>query len=256
LPRRPASVLQIPLSAIVRVRDDFTLIVRFSDDLVPFSDDVARIVPRPDVGCGGTLLHMGSPPDDSQEQARMRMEVLRSACQHSLERADRPPTVRPHGAPFEQRRSAERELIDEILTAARCIAGARDWSGQPVHRTDGVWRVLDTVAHSRYCLAIADLARSLRVRKQTAHALAHAAARARVIELVPNHQDKRILQLEVTPCGRAELAAARIGEHVWLATLLSGLGDHEMAATINIIRVIRQRLERDAKVMATKGDSP
>jgi len=110
--------------------------------------------------------------------------------------------------------------------------------------------VLATVASSPYCLAIADLGRALRVRKQTARELAHAAVRARVIELEPNPQDKRILQALLTPKGRAELAAAKIAENAWLATLLNGLGDHELKATLRVVRVIRQRLERDARELA------
>ena len=51
----------------------------------------------------------------------------------------------------------------------------------------------------------------------------------------------------VTPEGRRELAAARIAEQAWLATLLNGLGDHELKATVHVVRVIRQRLERDAR---------
>ncbi len=78
---------------------------------------------------------------------------------------------------YERQRNAESELIDEITVAAQRIAAARDSNGQPVFRTDGVWRVLTTVATSRYCLAIADLARALGVRKQVAHELAHAAER-------------------------------------------------------------------------------
>ena len=60
-------------------------------------------------------------------------------------------------------------------------------------------------------------------------------------------QDRRLLQVAVTPEGRRELAAARIAEQAWLATLLNGLGDHELKATVHMVRVIRQRLERDAR---------
>jgi len=107
--------------------------------------------------------------------------------------------------------------------------------------------VLVTVAESPYCLAIADVARAVGVRRQAAHRLVYEAVRAGVIELVPHPQDRRLLQVAVTPEGRRELAAARIAEHVWLTTLLSGLGDHELKATIHVVKVIRQRLERDAR---------
>jgi DNA-binding MarR family transcriptional regulator len=160
--------------------------------------------------------------------------------------------ARNRAAPFQRRRAAEHELIDEIADAARRIASARNLHGDPVFRTDGVYRVLSTVASSRYCLAIADLARALRVRKQVAHRLAHAAARAGVIELAPNPQDKRLLQALLTPRGRSALAAAKSAETLWLATLLNGLGDHELAATTQVVRVIRQRLERDARDLARR----
>ena len=190
---------------------------------------------------------MDPPPEEGNKLGAARLEALEKALKRSVMRTGRVETTRPRGAPLEHRHLAERDLIDEIASAAQRIAAARDRNGERVYRTDGIWRVLATVASSSYCLAIADLARALGVRKQTAHQLAHAAARARIIELAPNPQDKRILQALVTPRGRAALAAARTAESGWLAALLNGLGDHELKATLRVVRVIRQRLERDAR---------
>jgi DNA-binding MarR family transcriptional regulator len=170
---------------------------------------------------------------------------------------DAPTNARRRNPPFQRRRVAEQELIVEITNAARRVQEARDWNGEPVFRTDGVWRVLATVARSPYCLAIADLGRALGVRKQVAHELAHSAARAGVIELASNPQDKRILQALLTPRGRAAVRAAASSEALWLATLLNGLGDHEMAAATRVVRVVRQRLERDPRDLARrKANAP
>ena len=190
---------------------------------------------------------MHPPSDDDNKLGAARREALEKALKRSVVRIGLDETTRQRGAPLEQRSLAEHDLIYEITNAAQRITAARDRNGDRVYRTDGIWRVLATVASSPYCLAIADLARALGVRKQTAHQLAHAAARARVIELAPNPQDKRILQALVTPRGRAALAAARTGESGWLAALFNGLGDHELKATLRVVRVIRQRLERDAR---------
>ena len=194
---------------------------------------------------------MDPPSDDTRDPDKARRDALRKAITEALEgsvpHADGTEHTRRRGAPLVQRRLAEHDLIDEITTAAERIAAARDWNAEPVYRTDGVWRVLATVAKSHYCLAIADVARALRVRKQVAHQLAHEAVRARVIELVPHPQDKRLLQAVVTPQGRAALAAARTAAEIWLVTLLNGLGDHDLKATLRVVRVIRQRLERDAR---------
>jgi DNA-binding MarR family transcriptional regulator len=196
---------------------------------------------------------MAPPPPNVDESIAARVEALRQALKEVLDRsvectADLE-NNRPRGAPLEQRRLAEHDLIDEITISAQLIAAARDGNGEPIYRTDRAWRVLATVARSPYCLAIADIARALGVRKQTAHALAHAAARAGVIELAPNPHDKRILQALLTPRGRAALAAARSAETSRLATLLNGLGDHELKATMHVVRVVRQRLERDARAL-------
>jgi len=190
---------------------------------------------------------MGPPADDNDKRRVARMAALEKALEPFVTRVDATANARQRPTPFAQRRVAERDLIEEITNAAQKIGDARDWNGESVYRTDGVWRVLTTVAHSPYCLAIADLGRALRVRKQAARELAHAAQRAKVIELAPNPHDKRILQALVTPKGRAELAAAGSAENVWLATLLNGLGDHELKATVRVVRVIRQRLERAAR---------
>src|SRR5688572_31804157 len=125
---------------------------------------------------------MGPPQDDADKRSAARTEALRRALKTIGMRADELESARQRGAPLVQRRLAEHDLIDEITSAAARFADARDWNGEPVYRTDGIWRVLTTVARSPYCLAIADLARTLRVRKQVAHQLAHEAARARVIE--------------------------------------------------------------------------
>jgi DNA-binding MarR family transcriptional regulator len=202
---------------------------------------------------------MAPPMQDTSKRVEARAAALRKALEDSLTRKEgreghegqgRQASTPLRRAPLEQRRFAEHDLIGEITSTAQAIADARDWNGQPVCRVVGIWRVLATVASSQCCLAIADLGRALRVRKQTARELAHAAVRAGVIELAPNRDDKRILQLLLTPRGRAELAAARTAEEVWLALLLNGLGDHELAAVTRVVRVIRQRLERDARELA------
>jgi DNA-binding MarR family transcriptional regulator len=240
--------LHTPSAAVVTSGDDVAAIVPSWDELVFFRDDPARIVARVDDRCRGSVTHMDPPPDDAREGETARREALRkavkSALQHRGTRADGPENGRRRCAPLEQRRLAEHDLVDEITSAAQRIADARDWNADPVYRTDGIWRVLATVARSSHCLAIADLARALRLRRQAAHRLAHQAVRAGVIELVPNPQDKRLLQAFVTPQGRAKLAASRIAEEVWLATLLNGLDDHELKATLRVVRFIRRRLER------------
>jgi DNA-binding MarR family transcriptional regulator len=153
-------------------------------------------------------------------------------------------------------RQAPIDLIDEITLAAQRIGEARTPNGERVFPTDAETRLLRAIERSPYCLAIADVARVLGVSRQAAHRVAYRAAAIGRLELAPNPDDARILQLLLTPAGRAYLDGLRAAESIWLATLLLGLGEHHMATTTHVVRVIRQRLERDARELAQRERIP
>jgi DNA-binding MarR family transcriptional regulator len=159
---------------------------------------------------------------------------------------------RPRGRaqPFARWRAAADELIAEIVVTAERIAEARDGRGRRVARVERLSRALVAVERSRYCLAIADLARVLGIRKQSAHELAHAAARVGYLALEPNPDDRRLLQLFLTPRGRAALARGRSIERIWLDSLLNGLAERDVGLVTHVLRVLRQRLERGARERA------
>lgn len=142
---------------------------------------------------------------------------------------------------------AATELIDEIVATAERVAAARASSGESVFPGDAQSRLLRAVAGSSYCLAIADVARTLRITRQAAHKLVYGSVATGHVELLPNPDDRRILQVFLTARGRAELSRVRTAEGVWRQVLLSGLADRQMAAVTHVLRVIRQRLERDER---------
>jgi DNA-binding MarR family transcriptional regulator len=76
-----------------------------------------------------------------------------------------------------------------------------------------------------------------------------------LIELEPNPDDRRILQLFLTESGRARLSATRAIETAWLNALLNGLDDGRLAITVHVLRVIGQRLVRDARARAARTRS-
>lgn len=154
------------------------------------------------------------------------------------------PGKRPRPSPWD---IAATELIDAVVSTAERIAAARTSSGELVYAIDAESRLLRTVASSSYCLAIADVARVLRVSRQAAHRLVHGASAAGKVELQPNPDDRRILQVFLTPSGRAALERARSAEAVWLRGLLGDLPDRPMAKVTHVLNVIRRRLERDER---------
>ena len=84
-------------------------------------------------------------------------------------------------------------LVDELVAAAESIAAARAPSGERVFPVDAESRLLRAVEISSYCLAIADVARALRMSRQAAHKLVYGAVAIDRVELLPNPDDLRIL---------------------------------------------------------------
>jgi DNA-binding MarR family transcriptional regulator len=79
--------------------------------------------------------------------------------------------------------------------------------GERIIRTDPVWQLLTTLERAPYCCSISDAARLLRVSRQHVHQVARKAEQSGLIELVPNSDDRRILQVLLTQPGRSRLAA-------------------------------------------------
>ena len=84
----------------------------------------------------------------------------------------------------------------------------------------------------------------LRISRQAVREIAHDAERVGYLELHSNPQDRRILQLRLTPCGSAVLRATQAREAAWVIALLNGLGTREIEATAHVLRVLERRLFR------------
>jgi DNA-binding MarR family transcriptional regulator len=91
-----------------------------------------------------------------------------------------------------------------------------------------------------------DLGRALKISRQAARELAVKATRAGVVELFTPPDDRRALQVALTPAGRRELERQRMLPFGWLFTLLNGLDEEAMRETHHVLEVIRRRLERYA----------
>jgi DNA-binding MarR family transcriptional regulator len=162
---------------------------------------------------------------------------------------------RLRNTPVPRWRADAGDLIGEITLAAECIGAACTPFGERVYPTDTQARLLRSIRHSPYCLSIADAARALGVSRQAAHRIAYRAAAVGRVDLLSNPDDQRILQIVLTAAGRCSLRAQDAIESTWLATLLNGLGSRERATAVHVVRVIRQRLERDARASRRQADS-
>ncbi len=135
-------------------------------------------------------------------------------------------------------------LLHGILAAADSLREARSFDDEPALHLGPRWRLLRAIERCGGAPTFSDLGRLLGMSRQAARELALKAAAADWVELFPSHDDKRALQVMLTPRGRKELEAQRMPQFAWVFMLLRGLEPGPMRTTSHVLRVLRLRLER------------
>jgi DNA-binding MarR family transcriptional regulator len=140
-------------------------------------------------------------------------------------------------------------FLHEIVKTADRLKEARAFSGTPALHYGSRWQLLRAIERCGGAPTFADLGRLLGVSRQAARDAAIKASKAGMVELFPTPDDRRTVQVALTPAGRRELEAQRLPDFGWLFTLLNGLEPAAMRSTCHVLAVIRQRLERYEREM-------
>jgi DNA-binding MarR family transcriptional regulator len=138
-------------------------------------------------------------------------------------------------------------FLYEVIRAADSLRDARTFDGDSAMTLGPLWRLLRAIERCGGAPTFSDLGRLLDMSRQGAREQALAAAKTGLVELFPAHDDRRALQVMLTPAGRRALEAQRMPDSVWLFTLLNGLQPAAMRSTEHVLRVLRLRLERYAR---------
>jgi DNA-binding MarR family transcriptional regulator len=133
-------------------------------------------------------------------------------------------------------------FLQGITATANLLAAVRDSDGEPIYPTDARYNLLAALQRIGGWPSIAELARVQRVSKQAAREQVIGATRAGLLELLPDPQDRRAIQIGLTASGKRELAAVRTRQFNLVATLLNGLKAREMRLVAHVLSVIRDRL--------------
>ena len=140
------------------------------------------------------------------------------------------------------RRHNIRQFAKEIHGAANCLSECRATISQRTGLTVEHWRALAAIDRSSFVLSISDLARRLRRSRQSVHPLAIGLERAGWIRFLPNRDDRRLLQMELTEHGKTILSIAEDRLDFWLLTMASDLDDCALWALVNTLRNVRERV--------------
>lgn len=142
------------------------------------------------------------------------------------------------------RRHQIRQLAKEIHNAAACLNASRAAICQKTGLSIERWRILAVIDRSSFTLSISDLARQLRRARQSVHPLALSLEKDGWIRFLPNRDDRRLLQMELTARGKSVLSAAENSFNAWLLIMAYDLEDRELRALVNTLRAVRDRIAR------------
>jgi DNA-binding MarR family transcriptional regulator len=135
-------------------------------------------------------------------------------------------------------------FLHEIVMTADGLRQARSFDGDPALYFGPRWTLLRAIERCGGAPTFSELGRLMRISKQAARGHALEAAQTGLVETFPAHDDRRALQVMLTPAGRHTVEARRVPDSVWLATLLNGLEPTAMREAHDVLRVMRLRLER------------
>lgn len=116
-----------------------------------------------------------------------------------------PPPRRNSGArqpPFREYHVEATAFLYEIVRAADALKEAKAFDGEPALHYGARWQVLRAIERCGGAPTFADIARSLGMSRQAAREHAIKAASVGVVELLTAPEDRRVLQVALTPAGR------------------------------------------------------
>jgi DNA-binding MarR family transcriptional regulator len=142
------------------------------------------------------------------------------------------------------RRHHIRLFAKEIHNAAACLYASQAAICNKTGLSAERWKALAVIDRSSFTLSISDLARQLRRTRQSVHPLALSLEKAGWIRFLPNRDDRRLMQMEITARGKSVLSAAESRYNAWLLTMASDLEDRELRALLNTLRSVRDRIAR------------
>jgi DNA-binding MarR family transcriptional regulator len=140
-------------------------------------------------------------------------------------------------------------LAWEIRNTAARLDRCRALICETVGLSSERWSALAVLCRSTHLLSISDLARQLRRSRQSAHSLALGLERDGWIRFLPNPDDRRLIQMELTNPGRRILADIEHRYNTCLLVMWYDLDMRELLELRKTLRVIRDHIARARDLM-------
>lgn len=133
-------------------------------------------------------------------------------------------------------------LILEIFRANGRLLAAGDDLVASLGLTSARWQVLGAIAYAERPEPVSWLARSMGLTRQGVQRLVNEMAEEGLVEFAPNRHHRRAHLVVLTARGRAVFDAASERQAPWVNALAKGIKAKNIATTIEVITLLRDRL--------------
>ncbi|HEX6272766.1 MAG TPA: MarR family transcriptional regulator [Polyangiaceae bacterium] len=132
-------------------------------------------------------------------------------------------------------------LVLEVFKLNRLLLDAGDAVAAPAGLTSARWQVLGVVEHGP--VSVADVARTMGLKRQSVQEVAHGLAATEMIEWLdnPKHQKSKLMRLTRKGKKAMELLAERHAD--WANALAAAHPARSLAAALETLVALRKRLE-------------
>ncbi|HEV7372363.1 MarR family winged helix-turn-helix transcriptional regulator [Arenibaculum sp.] len=142
--------------------------------------------------------------------------------------------------------SSTATLTDLILETFRLngrLLAAGDALVGDLGLTSARWQVLGAVVLSPVPLPVAHVARNMGLSRQNVQRIANELEAQGIVRFAPNPHHQRAKLVLPTARGQAVYEAASARQEPWAAALADGVPAHAVAAAVQVLRTLRERLE-------------
>ncbi|SDK52450.1 DNA-binding transcriptional regulator, MarR family [Glycomyces sambucus] len=133
------------------------------------------------------------------------------------------------------------DLVIEVFRANGALIAAGDGLAQPAGLTSARWQVLGVVDEEP--LTVADVARTMGLRRQSVQQTADALVRDGLAAYRDNPNHRRAKLIAPTPAGLTALASVERRHASWADALAARLGPEAIASARSALRELRSALE-------------
>lgn len=137
-------------------------------------------------------------------------------------------------------------LIIEVFRVNGRLLAAGDALVADLGLSSARWQVLGAIALSPAPLPVAHIAANMGLTRQSVQRLANQLEADGLVAFAPNPHHRRAQLVRLTACGQAAYDTAMTRQLPWAAALAAGLPPTELALAGRVLRVLRQRLDRNS----------